>query len=161
MKAPSSAFSRSLLKLGFKDNDLLLERHYAVLANKATSRALAGCCCASPREVREAIRKVYGFYDREASSRWSLRPEVKATILKIKDLGITIGLVTNVGTSVVEEVLSKVSLEGMFEVIATRDDVLMLKQPGMALVQTIVSLIPACVCREGSLMMGISPTFSY
>jgi len=123
----AQAAKAELVRLGFdasswKDN-------YALLRNNAVLHAVPRGL--DKREVLHAIDAIYDHYDRDALSRWSLLPGVKALLLSLRnEKKVKLGLVTNVGKKAIEEALTKLGLAGLFDVVITRNDVELLKPNG-------------------------------
>jgi phosphoglycolate phosphatase len=80
-----------------------------------------------PDHVREKIGFVYDRFDGDALTRWALRPHVKDFLQAIREKGIRTGLVSNVGGKSLAKALSKLGLEGFFDIALSRNDVLNLK----------------------------------
>jgi phosphoglycolate phosphatase len=105
------------------------ENHYAVLRNSAVlSCAQRGL---DKRQVVDCIDVVYDYYDLDAATRWSLRPDVKTLLSDLKEhQRMGLGLVTNIGKKGVEWATTRLGLGGLFDVIITRNDVELLKPCG-------------------------------
>lgn len=105
------------------------ENHYAVLKNSAV-------LCAAQRgldrrRVSDCIDIVYDYYDLDAATRWSLKPDVNTLLPYLKDeKRVDLGLVTNIGRRGVEWAITNLGLTGLFDVIITRNDVELLKPSG-------------------------------
>lgn len=116
-----------LRRLGF--DPASWEDNYATLRNSAvhlaTQRGVA------KRVVMDCIDAIYDRYDQDAASRWSVLPEVKSVLPRLKsERHVKLGLVSNIGRRAVDEALPRLGLAGMFDVIITRNDVEMLKPSG-------------------------------
>lgn len=116
-----------LCHLGFDPSSW--ENHYAVLRNSAV------LCSAQrgldKRHVADCIDVVYDYYDLDAATRWSLKPDVKTLLPYLKEeKQIGLGLVTNIGKRGVEWAITTCGLTGLFDVIVTRNDVELLKPSG-------------------------------
>jgi phosphoglycolate phosphatase len=76
-----------------------------------------------PEEVRERILEVYDKYDQDALTRWALQPDILVLLDQLKKGGVRLALVSNVGNKALSEALSKLRLEGFFEVCVNRNSV--------------------------------------
>lgn len=116
-----------LCRLGFDPSSW--ENHYAVLRNNAV-------LCSAQRgldkqKVVDCIDVVYDYYDLDAATRWSLKPEAKTLLPYLKEeKRVGLGLVTNIGKRGVEWAITTCGLTGLFDVIVTRNDVELLKPSG-------------------------------
>ncbi|MGD0232451.1 MAG: HAD family hydrolase [Syntrophorhabdales bacterium] len=141
---------QALLDMGFA-RDRIRSRKYSTLLLEATQ--MAAEFGLQPDQVRERIGGVYDRYDEDALTRWSLRPGVKDFLQAMKKRGVRAGLVSNIGGRTLFRALSKLGLEGFFEVALSRNDVVNLKPSpdGMNL-----ALERMGVRREGSMFLGDS-----
>ena len=116
-----------LRELGFETSTW--EENYATLRNNAVQLALqAG---SDKCIVMDRLDAIYDRYDRDAASRWSVRPKVRTILARLKSERQTkLGLVSNIGRSAIEEALPRLELAGLFDVIITRNDVDLLKPSG-------------------------------
>ncbi len=105
------------------------ENHYAVLRNNAVLYcARTGL---DKRLVAECIDIVYDYYDLDAATRWSLKPEAKTLLTCLKEeKQMGLGLVTNIGRKGVEWAVTNLCLNRLFDVVVTRNDVELLKPSG-------------------------------
>ncbi len=76
-----------------------------------------------PGRVRERIGLVYDRYDEDALTRWSLRPQVKDFLSALRAKGISTALVSNVGGKTLSKATSKLGIEGYFDFLVSRNDV--------------------------------------
>ncbi|MBA4418347.1 MAG: hypothetical protein C0392_10630 [Syntrophus sp. (in: bacteria)] len=110
--------------MGF-GRDQIASRKYSTLLTEAVERAAE--IGLLPDEVREKIGVIYDKYDEDALTRWALRPGAKEFLHGIRTKGVRTGLVSNVGIRTLSNALSRLGLEGLFEVALSRNDVLNLK----------------------------------
>ncbi|CAG0961024.1 glucose-1-phosphatase [Anaerolineae bacterium] len=130
------------------------EDNYATLRNSAvhlaTQRGVA------KRVVMDRLDAIYDRYDQDAASRWSVLPEVKSVLPRLKsERHVKLGLVSNIGRRVVDEALPRLGLAGMFDVIITRNDVEMLKPSGAGIR---IALEKLGVTNADALFVGDSVT---
>lgn len=76
-----------------------------------------------PGRVRERIGLVYDRYDEDALTRWSLRPQVKDFLSALRAKGVSAALVSNVGGKTLSKATSKLGIEGYFDFLVSRNDV--------------------------------------
>ncbi|MCX5813225.1 MAG: HAD-IA family hydrolase [Proteobacteria bacterium] len=115
---------KMLWDIGFAKNQIL-SRRYSTLLSEAMQMAVE--IGLQPDQVREKIGCVYDRYDEDALTRWALRPGAKDFLHAIKAKGVHTGLVSNVGGKTLIKALSKLGLEGFFDITLSRNDVLNLK----------------------------------
>src|SRR5208337_59432 len=115
---------QALWDMGFA-KDLIRSRKYST--RLAEGGWMAGRAGVQPDEVRERIGSLYDRYDEVALTRWSLRPGAKAFLHAVRNRGVRTGLVSNVGRKTLVRALSTLGLEGLFEVVLSRNDVFNLK----------------------------------
>ena len=77
--------------------------------------------------IMDIINNIFDQFDADALTRWSLNPCAKSTIIKLKDKGLPVGLVTNVGSIAIEGAINTLGLENLFDSVITRSDVRRLK----------------------------------
>lgn len=116
-----------LRRLGF--DVATWEDNYATLRNNAvllaTQRGVA------KRTVMDCIDAIYDQYDQDAASRWSVLPEIKSVLPRLKnERHLKLGLVSNIGRRTIASALLRLGLADLFDVIITRNDVEMLKPDG-------------------------------
>ncbi|MBI5031296.1 MAG: HAD family hydrolase [Chloroflexi bacterium] len=105
------------------------EDNYATLRNNAV--LLAPQRGVAKRAVIDRIDAIYDRYDQDAASRWSVLPEVKPVLRRLKnEKHIQLGLVSNIGRRAIENALPRLGLADWFDVIITRNDVELLKPNG-------------------------------
>jgi len=115
---------KMLRDLGFA-KDRIQSRRYSTLMTEAMQGAVE--IGLQPDQVREKIGFVYDRFDEDALTRWALRPYVKDFLKAIRAKGVRTGLVSNVGGKTLSKALSKLGLEGFFDIALSRNDVLNLK----------------------------------
>ena len=116
-----------LRRIGFDPTDW--EDDYAKLQNRAMQHASQ--IGLDKREVMDRLAPTYERFDQDAATRWSLFPKVKTVLSHLKNKRhIKLGLVTNVGRRSIDEALPRLGLDGLFDVVITRNDVEMLKPSG-------------------------------
>lgn len=115
---------KMLRDIGFAENRIQ-SRRYSTLMTEAMQGAVE--IGLQPDHVREKIGFVYDRFDEDALTRWALRPHVKDFLQAIREKGIRTGLVSNVGGKSLAKALSKLGLEGFFDIALSRNDVLNLK----------------------------------
>lgn len=104
--------------LGFPEGKIQ-SRKYSTLMPEAMEIAVE--IGLQPDDIRERIGFVYDKFDQDALTRWSLRPQVKDFLHGIKERGVHRGLVSNIGNKILSPTLSKLGLEGLFEVTVNRN----------------------------------------
>lgn len=109
-----------LWAMGFA-KDRIQSRKYSTLMPEAMQAAPE--IGFQPDRIRERIGSVYDRYDEDALTRWNLRPNVKGFLSAVKAEGIRTALVSNVGGKTLSKALSKLGLEGFFDVFVSRNDV--------------------------------------
>lgn len=98
------------------------EDNYATLRNNAVQLAV------DSRAVVNRIDAVYDRYDADAASRWSVLPSVQPTLRRLQRARpIKMALVSNIGRRTVDEMLPRLGLAEFFNVVVTRNDVVMMK----------------------------------
>jgi phosphoglycolate phosphatase len=108
----------------------------------------------SPEEVREMIGAIYDRYDKDALSRWSLRPRAKEALQTLRSKGIKTALVSNVGEKALELAFQKLDLRSSFDLRVSRNDVQTPKPSG----EGIQFALKRLYIREGmALFVGDSP----
>jgi phosphoglycolate phosphatase len=115
---------KMLWDIGFS-KDRILSRRYSTLMTEAMEGANE--IGLDPDQVQEKIGCVYDRFDEDALTRWALRPGAKDFLHAVKAKGIKTGLVSNVGGKTLTRALSKLGLEGLFNIALSRNDVLNLK----------------------------------
>ena len=127
LKDAAREIKNELCHLGFEPS--AWEDNYATLRNNAMQLALQ--IGLDKHMVLDRLDPIYDRYDQDAASRWSVRPKVKTVLARLKsERQIQLGLVSNIGRRALDEVLPRLGLAGLFEVITTRNDVEMLKPSG-------------------------------
>ena len=113
-----------LRNLGFDPESW--EDNYATLRNRAVE--LAPQRGMDRRIVMERIDAIYDRYDHGASSRWSVFPDVRPVLPRLKrEQHIQLGVVSNIGRRAIENAFPRLGLADLFDLIITRNDVEMLK----------------------------------
>lgn len=116
-----------LRHLGFEPSTW--EDNYATLRNNAVQLALQ--IGLDKRMVMNRLDAIYDRYDHDAASRWSVWPGVKTVLARLKsEQQIKLGLVSNIGRRAIDDMLPRLGLADLFDVIITRNDVEMLKPSG-------------------------------
>jgi HAD superfamily hydrolase (TIGR01509 family) len=141
---------QALRDMGFA-KDLIRSRKYSTLLAEAVQKAAQSGV--RPDEVRERIGTLYDRYDEDALKRWSLRPGAKAFLHALGKKGVRTGLVSNVGRKALVRALATLGLEGLFEVVLSRNDVLNLKPAPDGINLALERLD---VSREASIFLGDS-----
>ena len=130
------------------------EDNYAALRNNAVR--LAAQRGLDKREVLNRIDAIYDRYDQDAASRWSVLPEVKSVLPRLKrEQQIKLGLVSNIGRRAIAEALPRLGLADLFDVIITRNHVEMLKPSGAGIR---IALEKLGVTNSDALFVGDSVT---
>jgi phosphoglycolate phosphatase len=115
---------KMLCDIGFAKNRILSRRYSTLMTEAMQGGVEIGL---QPDQVREKIGCVYDRYDEDALTRWSLRPGAKDFLHAIRTKGVRTGLVSNVGGKTLKKALSKLGLEGYFDIALSRNDVRNLK----------------------------------
>ncbi len=113
---------------------------YAAIYNMTQGMHAHGKSSHEIASAMEIINRIYDRYDADALTRWSLYPETLNTLRMLLDGGFRMGLVTSVGRICIQKALPLFSLDGCFENMVTRNDVLMLKPHHEGLVKGLKSL---------------------
>lgn len=106
--------------LGFPEGRIR-SRKYSTLMPEAMG--IAAEIGLQPEEVRKRIGFVYDRFDEDALTRWTLRPDVKDFLHQVNLQGVRRALVSNIGNKILSPALSKLGLEGHFEVTVNRNGV--------------------------------------
>lgn len=77
--------------------------------------------------IMNIISEVFDQFDADALSRWKLYKDAKQTLNKLKKNGKLLGLVSNVGSKVINSAINKHELDDIFEIVITRNHVSRLK----------------------------------
>ncbi len=105
------------------------EDNYATLRNNA--QKTFGGSQTLKVSVMDRLDAIYDRYDHDAASRWSVWPGVKTVLARLKsEQQIKLGLVSNIGRRAIDDMLPRLGLADLFDVIITRNDVEMLKPSG-------------------------------
>jgi HAD superfamily hydrolase (TIGR01509 family) len=107
----------------------------------------------SPAEIRTRIGSIYDQYDKDALSRWTLRPKAREFLSALKTAEIKTGLVSNIGQRALQKAFAKFKLDGLFNVVINRNDVQNLKPDGEGIRLALNRLGAA---KEQSLFIGDS-----
>lgn len=106
--------------MGFP-KDGIRSRKYSTLMPEAME--MANEIGLQPDDIRERIGLIYDKFDQDALTRWALRPNVKGFLNEIKRQGVHLALVSNIGNKILSPAMSKLGLEGFFEVTVNRNAV--------------------------------------
>lgn len=107
-------------EMGFPEGGIQSRKYSTLMPEAMQMAARIGL---HPEEVRERIGQVYDKFDEDALTRWTLRPDVKDFLHEIRKLGVRRALVSNIGNKILSPALSKLELEGFFEVTVNRNGV--------------------------------------
>jgi phosphoglycolate phosphatase len=119
----SEAVERALERLwqiGFAKSQIRSSKYSTLLTEAVLAAPEIGL---APEYVRGQIGAIYDVYDRDALTRWRLRPAVKDFLHALEARGIRIAVVSNVGGEVLAKALSGFGLAGLFETCVSRHDV--------------------------------------
>jgi HAD superfamily hydrolase (TIGR01549 family) len=82
-------------------------------------------------EAFDLLSGLYDRYDADALDRWQIRPGVKELLPRIRDKGLKIGLVSNVGRTSLDRALIKLDLRARIDFSVSRNEAAWLKpHPG-------------------------------
>jgi phosphoglycolate phosphatase len=113
-----------LRNLGFDPSSW--EDNYATLRNRAVE--LAPERGLDKRIVIDRVNAIYDRYDQDAASRWSVFPDVRPVLPRLKrEQHIQLGVVSNIGRRAIENAFPRLGLADLFDLMITRNDVEMLK----------------------------------
>jgi len=127
LKDAARDIKNELRRLGFEPSTW--EDNYATLRNCAAQ--LASQIDLDKRMVMDRLDPIYDRYDLDAASRWSMLPKVNTVLTRLKrEWQTQLGLVSNIGRCALDDTLPRFGLDGLFDVIITRNDVEMLKPSG-------------------------------
>lgn len=101
--------------------DSIKSRKYSTLMPEAMQ--MAAEIGLQPDEVRQQIGLVYDMFDEDALTRWALRPNIKDFLTELESQGTHRALVSNIGNKILSRALSKLDLEGIFQVTVNRNGV--------------------------------------
>jgi len=121
-----------LEEMGFAEERLLKIESFYELLNEAMKDALLGRVDLPPYEVKRAIGEVWDSFDFDALTRWQLNEDVKSTLTELHPQA-KIGLFTTMGWKAAKKALEKFEIDGLFDIMVTRDDVTLLKPHGEGL----------------------------
>ncbi|NUQ36202.1 MAG: HAD family hydrolase [Caldilineales bacterium] len=87
-----------------------------------------------PHHLTARLGAIYDRYDRDAATRWSVRPGAAALLARWQQMhAARFGLVSNIGRRALDEALPRLGLAGLFDVIISRNEVTLLKPFGEGL----------------------------
>jgi HAD superfamily hydrolase (TIGR01549 family) len=121
-----------LEEMGFSKERLLEIKSFYELFNEAMKDALLGRVNLPAYEVKKGIAEVWESFDFDALSRWQLSEGVKDSLTELHS-SAKIGLFTTMGWKAAKKALEKFEIDGLFHIMATRDDVTLLKPHGEGL----------------------------
>jgi HAD superfamily hydrolase (TIGR01509 family) len=114
----------SELRKGFATLDIpeteLADRSYSTMWNLAVSRF-------AESELRIRVGPIYDRYDLDALSRWRLREGAARMLVALKERGLRVGLVSNIGHCALDPAFERFGLVGSFDTVIARDDVVHMK----------------------------------
>lgn len=133
LKDAARDIKNELRLMGFDPSDW--EDDYAALRNNAIETFRVSQTLKvfglDKREALERLNPIYERYDQDAATHWSVFPNVIAVLSRLKnERQIKLGLVSNVGRRTIDEVLPRLGLDSLFDIVLTRNDVEMLKPNG-------------------------------
>lgn len=109
--------------LGYSD-DAFTRGNYATMWNEAASRL-------SPvgrlDELRRALCPIYDAWDADALSRWAPRPSAADLLHNLRNNGIAVGMVSNIGRRALSEALKRFEFAGCLSPVISRDEVSQMK----------------------------------
>lgn len=147
--APAEAELRAAaIALGVPPDRVAAE-NYAGVLHQALARA------GSDRQRDEILGRlspIYDRYDADALSRWSLREGASELLRDLRTAGARLALVTNIGEAAARAVLGRFGIDGRFDAVVTRNQVLRMKPSGEGIHRALHTL----GCREPALMVGDS-----
>jgi phosphoglycolate phosphatase len=83
--------------------------------------------------LRSALGPVYDRYDLDAASRWTLRTGAEECLRELRDEGLSLAIVSNIGRSAMDATLRRLEVEGAVDLVLSRDDVRLMKPDGEGL----------------------------
>lgn len=108
--------------------------NYATMWNKAADRF-------APEgridELRQALCPIYDKWDADALDRWLPRPGAANLLDQLKRGHLSVGLVSNIGRTALNEALSRFSLAEYLSPIVSRDDVITMKPRAEGILQVL------------------------
>ncbi len=119
------ALREVLADAGFDRADLARET-YATMRNRVR-RELE-----SPRreEVARRLEPIYDRYDSDALSRWSARDGAADLLARLRQAGLRVGVVSNIGSRFLHEALDRFGLGPLLDTVVSRNDVDLMKPAG-------------------------------
>jgi HAD superfamily hydrolase (TIGR01549 family) len=145
--------AKELRKMQFTENDLDFTKGYDIVLNRAITLAAAGKSGFSSEEIKERVGLIYDKYDLDALARWQLLPRARDTLTNLKNMGLKLGLITNVGRKALREAMSRFDLSHIFDFTISRNDVMLLKPSGQGILAALSSLGTA---KNGAVFIGDS-----
>ncbi len=73
--------------------------------------------------MEQTLGPIYDRYDMDAATRWSLRAGAAPTLTRLRELGVPMALVTNVGRKATTRILTRLDIDRGFGTVVTRNDV--------------------------------------
>lgn len=114
---------RALAALGCEGGEFA-HGNYAHLWNAAVDRLAP---LGRMAELREALCPVYDRWDRDALTRWALRPGAVEMLRGLTARGWRTGIVSNIGRQALAEALGRLGLAPLLSPVVTRDEVTFMK----------------------------------
>jgi len=118
-----AALRDALLAVGFAPG-VFAHDSYSSMWNRAVRMPDAPV---SEDELRAHLDPVYERYDLDASERWQLRPRAVETVERLRDRGLRLAVVSNIGSSALVATLHALGLAHHFDVVLSRNDVRFMK----------------------------------
>jgi phosphoglycolate phosphatase len=83
--------------------------------------------------LRSALGPVYDRYDLDAASRWTLRTGAEECLRGLREEGLSLAIVSNIGRLAMDVTLRRLGVEGAVDLVLSRDDVRLMKPDGEGL----------------------------
>lgn len=105
--------------------------------------------------LRARLGPIYDRYDLDAGERWRLRPHASETIRRLRETGLRLAVVSNIGSRALHAALRGLGLADSFDLVLSRDDVRFMKPDPEGLGRALEQL---GVDRDSALFVGDSRT---
>jgi phosphoglycolate phosphatase len=87
--------------------------------------------------LREGLGPVYDRYDLDAASRWTLRAGAEECLRELREEGLSLAIVSNIGRRAMDATLRRLEVEDAVDLVLSRDDVRLMKPDGEGLRQAL------------------------
>lgn len=117
----------TLARAGFSPEDYGPSPGYAHLFNRTLDLADEGSGDAGIEDARRIISAIYDRYDADALVRWNAVAGAHRVLDHLRNKGLPVGMVSNVGRAAFKKAAKKLQFEGRLDTVVSRDDVSRIK----------------------------------